>query len=82
MNKAVAELVETEERIIEEHRAVLQSEKEMLAEEEKLIDEVEAVDGDTEGGCFGSTLFLWGRLFSPARLTLVNKNREIATTQE
>lgn len=69
-NEAVAELVDLEERIVEEHRAVLQSEKEMLAEEEKLLDEVEGVDGDTEGmyACIHALLcsLTYSRLLSQA----------------
>lgn len=45
----MAEVVEAEERFVEEHRSAVQLEHEMLAEEEKLLAEVDSTDYDVEG---------------------------------
>lgn len=47
-HKAVAQVVELEERIVDEHRSAIQFDRDMLAEEEKLLDEVDGVDYDVE----------------------------------
>eukprot|EP00048_Salpingoeca_helianthica_P021959 m.15458 g.15458 ORF g.15458 m.15458 type:complete len:711 (+) comp6681_c0_seq1:28-2160(+) len=47
-HKAVAQVVEFEERIVDEHRAALQFDKEMLAEEERLLEEVDGVSYDVD----------------------------------
>eukprot|EP00049_Salpingoeca_infusionum_P016236 m.329650 g.329650 ORF g.329650 m.329650 type:complete len:714 (-) comp16039_c0_seq1:128-2269(-) len=47
-HEAVSEVVEAEERIVEEHRAALQFDRQILAEEEALLDEVDGVNYDVE----------------------------------
>lgn len=47
-HEAVAEVVEMEERFVEDHRSAVQLEHEMLAEEEKLLAEVDGTDFDVE----------------------------------
>lgn len=44
----MAAVRETEERVVEEHRAAIQQDKELLGEEENLIKEVDGVDYDVE----------------------------------
>eukprot|EP00041_Stephanoeca_diplocostata_P036379 m.1325256 g.1325256 ORF g.1325256 m.1325256 type:complete len:767 (-) comp24853_c0_seq26:4199-6499(-) len=47
-HNAVAEVVEAEERLEEEHRATIQLEREMLDEEDRLLQDINGVDYDVE----------------------------------
>jgi len=45
---AVAEVVEAEERVVEEHRAWVEADKSFIAQEEKLLRDVDTVDFDAD----------------------------------
>eukprot|EP00051_Salpingoeca_urceolata_P012834 m.159950 g.159950 ORF g.159950 m.159950 type:complete len:733 (+) comp17614_c1_seq1:304-2502(+) len=47
-HSAVSNVVEAEERILEEHRAAMQFDRDMIEEEEKLLDSVDGIDYDVE----------------------------------
>eukprot|EP00039_Didymoeca_costata_P003918 m.70485 g.70485 ORF g.70485 m.70485 type:complete len:740 (+) comp12138_c0_seq1:232-2451(+) len=47
-HNAVAEVVEAEERVVEEHRAMVDFDREMMSEEERLLKAVDGVDYDVE----------------------------------
>ena len=48
MTTAVAEVVEAEERVVEEHRAWVEADKSFIAQEEKLLRDVDTVDFDAD----------------------------------
>merc|ERR1712167_107656 len=47
-HSAVAAVVETEERVVEEHRAAIQLDRELLDEGARLLGEVDGVDYDVD----------------------------------
>ena len=68
---AVAEVVEAEERVEEEHRSVLQFSRDMMAEEEKLLDAINTPDYDVEDYARRLDEILGAKL---AKLTALREN--------
>lgn len=68
---AMAEVVEAEERVEEEHRSVMQFSRDMMAEEEKLLDAINTPDYDVEDYARRLDEILGAKL---AKLTALREN--------